>query len=97
MNELLSIMDIVGMLSFLIAFRYAWKIIPRSGESLGYWIVYSFGMVIGFAWSLSVALEGLGYVPAFFHAAATPLLAVAATDLIICSILSFVALTRPFD
>lgn len=97
MNEILSLINVVGMLSFLVAFRYAWKIIPRSEESLGYWIIFSFGMVMGFAWSLAVTLESLGYVPTFFHAAQTPLLAVAAADLIICAILSFVALTRPFD
>ncbi len=97
MNELLSIFNIVGVISFIVAFRFSWKIIPRSGESLGYWIIFSFGMLMGFAWSLAVSLEGFGMVPAFFHAAATPLLAVAAADLIICSILSFVALTRPFD
>ncbi|MEK6902629.1 MAG: hypothetical protein AABX02_03525 [archaeon] len=97
MNEILSLMNVVGALCFIVAFRYAWKIIPRSGESLGYWIIFSFAMVMGFAWSLAVSLEGFGMVPSFFHAAATPLLAVAAADLIICSILSFVALTRPFD
>lgn len=92
-----AIMSAVGLLSFLAAFRYSWKIIPRSGESLGYWIIFSFAMVMGFGYSLAVTMESLGFVPAFFHDAQTPVLAVAAANLIMCAMLSFVALTRPFD
>jgi hypothetical protein len=97
MNEITTLFDIIGLVCFFAAFRYTWKIIPQSGESLAYWIIFSFAMLMGFAWSLAVTLEGMGLVPAFFHEAALVLFAVAASDLIINSILTFVFLTRPFD
>ncbi|MEK6971066.1 MAG: hypothetical protein AABW68_05285 [archaeon] len=97
MNELIPLMDTIGAVAFLFAFRFAWKSIPHAGESRAYWIILSFGMLQAFAWSLATMLESLGFNPVAF-AAMKPILATALlVNLSLAAILSFVSLTRPFD
>lgn len=97
MYDLIPLMDAIGAVAFLFAFRFAWKTIPHAGESRAYWIILSFGMLQAFAYSLSTLLESLGHnAPAFGEF--KPILAAALiVNLSLAAILSYVSLTRPFD
>ncbi len=95
--NLIPLMDAIGAVSFLFAFRFAWKSIPHAGESRAYWILLSFGMLQAFAYCLSSMLETLGYNTAAFSAFKPILAAALIVNLSLAAILSYVSVTRPFD
>ncbi len=96
-DVLIPAVDLVGTLAFLAAFQYSWKTIPGAGESRAYWIIFSFGMLLAFAFSLSTTLGELGLSTAVFEEMEPILLVMVTVNLSLAAILSYVSLTRPFD
>ena len=92
-----ALLDAAAMAFFLGGFFYAWKTIPGASESRAYWIILSFAMLLGFAYSLSSALEWLNFSPAIFDEMQPLLMTVVVVDLSLAAILSYVSLTRAFD
>lgn len=97
MYDLIPIMDAIGAVAFLFAFRFAWKSIPHAGESRAYWIILSFGMLQAFAYCLSTMLETLQYNAQAFSEFKPILAAALIVNLSLAAILSYVSVTRPFD
>ena len=97
MDYFIALIDALGMMGFLLAFRYAWMTVPRAGESRSYWIIFSFGMLLAFGWALSTTLEWMGLASMAFDEIEIPLLAAVAVNLSLAAILSWVSLARPFD
>lgn len=97
MDYMIALIDAIAMVAFLLAFQYSWRLIPTAGESRGYWIIFSFAMLLAFAYSISSTFEWMGLSAAIFDEFEPPLMAIVTTNLSLAAILSYMSLTRPFD
>ena len=91
------LIDFTGALCFLAAFVVTWETIPQMQRTRIYWITFSFAMLIGFAWTLSLVLVQLGVAVEIMRTWQQPLLAVAVSELVINSILAYAAQARPYE
>ncbi len=96
MNMDISLMfNLIGALSFLGGFYYAFKLYQTVRSTATYWLIFGVAMSFGFAWACVGVLPILGVPPTLFEKIRSPLIVGMSGALTTIALLTSASLIRP--
>ena len=94
-SPVLAVIDVVGVIGFLVAALYGWRNYRKTMHIGVTWLIYVFAMLFYAAFAVLTALEVMGVYPAVLEEAGQPLFAVAVAGLVGFAMVASVEPVKP--